>query len=313
MHPLVAKLRERIFEKIPESAIKPEHTEEGHFYRRSYGALFPSVTGKLQVLKDESLINYKANRVAEYIFANFSKMNEGNLMEHLNTAKEVAGNNMKDAGEVGTRIHSYREKYFNAWIESGVRPEHAIDFIDPADVDPRAISGMRGIEKFCIDTGYIPVVSELLVYDDEFMVAGTLDDIGLIPTVIHEGNPSCRHDFMVRMNSVTSKEMCILCGRKTLFDLVLPDLKTSNQFKDHYFFQVAMYYWMFKTLTKLKVKRAFILKVSKEDGTWKIEELRELNQLIKFAKSMIRVSEALTFIKKLRKDNQKIVGEEMEL
>ena len=68
-----------------------------------------------------------------------------------------------------------------------------------------------------------------------------------------------------------------------------------------------MYYMMFKKLTGLRPKRCFILKVSKEDGTYKIEELFMINRLVAYAKSMLKVNEALDFIRGLRKDNQKVV------
>ena len=91
------------------------------------------------------------------------------------------------------------------------------------------------------------------------------------------------------------------------------DIKTSNQFKDHYFFQVALYYTMFYKLTGLRPKRAFILKLSKENGTYKLEDLKRPSTLSSYARSMIRTDTGIKYIRSLRKDNQKSVGELIQI
>lgn len=278
------KIRERINEVLPEGRVIPRHTEDGHFYEINDGKfevnpVYPSATGKLQILKDESIINYKMNRALEYVFANYKHFDDNNVMDHLDKAAKVSADNLADAGDIGTRIHDYRELVFKEWIKTGNRPEDFVSFIPKEEYDIRAVSGMRALQKFCQEKDYIPVACELLVYNHEHKVAGTLDDLGLMKN-----------------------------GNK--WELVLLDLKTSNQFKNHYFFQVALYWWMFWRLMgkEWKPQRCFILKVSKEDGSYKIEDLKRPAKLSEYTRAMLKTNEGIDFIKKLRKDNQKLVG-----
>jgi len=309
-----ASIREIIEQKIPDGAVIPRHTDREHLYEivPAGGKIYKSVTTRLQVLKDESLLNYKMNRALDYIFAHYSKFTDANIMEHIDNASKVSGGILNDAGDIGRRIHEYREAYFEAWIHEGKRPNSALAFIPAVEVDPRATSGMRALEKFVDENDYIPVAVEKKVYSMPERgkngwnpeVAGTLDDIGLMRKSIRSGDPACLHETMADAKGIYR---CLKCELKYTYELVLMDLKTSNQFKDHYFFQVAMYYWMFVRLTGLKPKRCFILKVSKEDGSYKIEELFQIAKLVRYAKHMLRTNEALDFIRSVRKDNQKNV------
>lgn len=306
----------------------PAHTENEHFYKVSDSreATYPSVTGRLQILKDESLINYKMNRALEYVFAKFSQLTPDNLMEHLDEAAKVSGGILKDAGDIGTRIHNARERYFTAWIKTGVRPANILDFEDPQDgmpyiKDVRLTSGLNAIEKFVTDTEYVPVATELLLFNHDLKVGGTLDDLGVMWWPKDKGNPHCKHEGSLMTHYKTRKgqdepqmlRSCLVCGYRAVRAFVLMDIKTSNQFKDHYFFQVAIYYWMFYKLTGIRPQYCFILKASKDDGRYKIEDLKRPAALAAYARSMLRTHEGMDFIKKLRKDNQKVVAEVMEL
>lgn len=317
-------IRELIAKKIPGGTVVPRHTSKGHFYEVvPVGKTFPSVTAKLQVLKDEGLINYKMNRAVEYCFAHYKEFNDDNITEHLDRATRVSQDILEDAGDIGTRIHGYREDYFNAWIASGVRPAETRSFIPNTETDQRATSAMRALQKFVLENDYVPVLSELLVYDVDLALAGTLDDLGIMRKVLREGKQGCEHDTSLYdvsarggvpdKETVGAKYRCWKCDYKYTYEYVLLDIKTSNQFKNHYFFQVAIYYMMVSKLTGLKPTRCFILKLSKEDGTYKIEELYELGKLVRYAKHMLKTNEAIDFITSLRKDNQKVVGKEIIL
>lgn len=303
---IAAKLREQIFNALPAGSVIPRHTDTGHFYEvPRIGKTYGSVTGKLAVLKDEGLMNYKMNRAIDYVFGNFKKFNDDNILEHLEEASKASGKILVDAGDIGTDIHEYRERYYSDWIRTGVRPPDIQTYITPGKHDIRAVSALAALEKFVIDNHYVPIVTELLVYDEEFALAGTLDDIGLMREEIVPPKPDCDHSLI--FNPKTMIGHCLKCEYKYKMILVLKDLKTSNQFKDHYFFQVALYYRMFKKLTGLKPKKSFILKISKTDRTYKIEELYNINRLVQYSKHMLKTNEALDYIKGLRKDNQKVV------
>jgi hypothetical protein len=297
--------RQIILDKIPEGSVQTRHTDEGHYYEIvPVGKTFRSVTGKLQILKDESLINYKANRALDYIFANYKSFTDENIMQHIDEASKVSGGILKDASTTGTSIHDCRQDYFNDWIKNDKKPDDILKYIPEWQVDVRVVSGLRALDKFITEKDYIPIVCEQYVYDDKFEVAGTLDDVGLMRVPKREGSPECQHEMFVDKKFV---HRCLKCELKYRYELVLLDLKSSNQFKDHYFFQVSMYHMMFKKLTGLKPKRCLILKVSKEDGTYKIEELRNIGKLTRYAINMLKTNEALDFIRSIRKDNQKKV------
>jgi hypothetical protein len=311
----IKKIREQISRRLPEGRVVPRHTKEGHFYEVLDGDLnispppiYPSVTGKLQILKDEGLMNYKMNQAIKYVFAHYSSFNDSNVMEHLDAASRVSQDILEDAGDIGTRVHNIRQTIFEQWIKTGKKPTNYPSFIPEVEYDIRAVSALRALEQFVNDYDYRPVATEMLVYNHEYEVAGTLDDIGLIKQVLNEGDPKCGHQHRV-WNPKTGKWTCMACGYQYRDQLILLDLKTSNQFKDHYFFQVAMYWWMFWHLMGIdfKPEKCFILKVSKEDGRYKIEDLKMPARLAGYAKHMLRTKEGMEFIRELRKDNQRNV------
>lgn len=312
------QLRARIALAIPEGAVVAEHTKGGHFYRimmpdedGTAGQVYPSVTGKIQIIKDEGLINYKKNRVIDYVFSNYKKFTDQNIMEHLALAERVPEDILSDAGDIGNDIHEVRENIFRDVI-TGKNQFQGMDFlsyIPPEKEDVRIKSAIRALSAFVKDYEYVPVATELFVFSHKLKVAGTLDDIGLITKVIRSGNPDCQHEMIAKQRDV----VCLKCGLKKRTFFCLLDVKTSNQFKDHYFFQVALYYQMFYALTDLRPEICFILKLSKENGTYKIEEMRQISKLSAYARHMIQTDNGIKFIRKIRKDNQKIVGEKIEL
>ncbi len=314
-------IRNKIALAIPEGSVIAEHTKDGHFYRimtpDAKGVtdnVYPSVTGKLQIIKDESLINYKKNQVIQYVFKNYAKFTDANIMEHLALAERVPEDILADAGDIGTEIHDCREEIFKHWIATGVRPEDFTAFIKPEQIDIRMRSAIRALQKFCVEHAYVPVATELFVYSHKLRVAGTLDDLGLMRRVVDKGDPACKHETMMVARKVgVDRSVCVKCDYKERFDFVLMDLKTSNAFKDHYFFQVALYYWMLCELIGIRPDRCFILKVSKEDGTYKIEDLKRPAMLASYSRSMIRTHNGIMYIRGIRRDNQKIVAEKIEL
>lgn len=347
-----SEIQKRIDEVLPKGRVIPRHDERGHFYEVDHAAespafmrpyaegytrdpakvemgikaleagtkvnpVYPSVTGKLQILKDEGLINYKMNQSLQYVFAHFKEFTDANIMEQIDIASRVSQDILTDAGDVGTRVHDYREEIFAQWIRTGVMPEDFLSFIKPEDTDVRVISCLRALRKFVDECGYVPVACELLVFSDDLKTAGTLDDLGLMRKVITSGSGNCDHLMpnLFDKNSYTNfvvhpengKHTCVRCGFQFRYQFVLADMKTSNQFKDHYFFQVALYWWMFHRLTGLKPEQCYIVKLSKEDGRYKLENLKMPGKLAQFARYMLKTNEGMDFIKSLRKDNQRNV------
>ncbi len=315
----IQEIRERIALALPEGKVVPRHTAAGHFYQvvhdihvgitgmETIGPIYPSVTGKLQILKDESLINYKKNQVIQYFFRNFGKITQENLMEHLALAERVPEDVLMDASDIGTQIHDTRELIFSDWIKNGRRTKDSFtDWIDPAMPDIRLKSAIRALERFCNDYEYRPIATELYVYSHALKVAGTLDDLGMIRRLVRSGSDNhCLHEIV--------GNTCMMCGAKWKDVFVLLDIKSSNALKMSYWYQVSLYYEMFKKLVGVRPEMCFILKLSKEDGCYKIEEIRNLPKMVAYAKHMLKTHEGIEFVKEGRKDNQKIVSEKIEL
>lgn len=263
-------------ERLPEGRIVPAHTEKGHFYKDMFASAqpMPSVTGKLQVIKDESLINYKMNRAIDYVFAHWKEFTEANVMEHLDNASKESSGILKDAGDVGTEVHDIRQQYFTEWIKTGARPQR-IALLDTI-FDSRIVSALRALDKFCTDYEYVPIKTEMYVAWARYQVGGTLDDLGFLTV-----------------------------NGKRYFTLM--DLKTSNQLKDTYFFQVVLYYLMLQVLTGLRPQKLITVRLSKTNGTYDIEEIFNPDLLSKYAINLLKLVEGLEIVKGMRKDNQKNV------
>jgi len=220
------------------------------------------------------------------------------VMDVLYAAKKAPRGVLMDAADIGTQIHDRREKYFQDWIDAGSPPLIQQYFSTDKD-DPRLVSAMLALGKFLDESQYIPIRTEVLVYSDKYKLAGQLDDLGMINTVVRKGDPDCVHnEWFSGMETRCDK---VGCGRKRRWEFCLTDLKSSNQFKDSYYLQVALYGMMFTQLTGLKPDRNFILKVSKTDGQYKTEELRYMNQLVANAKRVVVAAQAAQKVKELRK------------
>lgn len=316
------QIRTQINKAMPEGSVIAVHNEKGHFYKimtpdenGAVGNVYSSVTSKLQILKDESLINYKMNQAIQYVFRKYKEFNDSNIMEHLDIAARTSVDILTDAGDIGNEIHEARERYFKDWIKTGVRPADILNYIPSDNPDIRMKSALRALQTFVLAHSYVPIMTELFVYSHKLKVGGTLDDLGLMRKVVREGDPNCVHNtkFSDVGNSFLVGNHCVKCDYKFRTQFVLMDIKTSNQFKDHYFFQVALYNFMFYRLTGLRPQRCFILKLSKEDGTYKLEDLVRPSTLGAYARSMIRTHNGIQYIRELRKDNQKVVGEMLQI
>lgn len=248
----------------------PEHTDKGHFYRHvKTDIVFKSVTAKLQILKDQGLRNWYMNRALDYMKSQLEakeRWTPAEIDALIIEAKEAPVIEFRDAGDIGTKIHNMREILFNTFIEEG--KWGAGDYVGEGSLDTRLLSGRRAVMNFVKEQGYIPLACELLVFDFGMNVAGTLDDVGLMP------------------------------NKDGSYDLVIMDLKTSNiGDKDSYYYQVAMYAYMFRKLTGLRAKRTFILHVSKTNGSYKMIPINNVPQLVKEARYILKINDALDRLK----------------
>lgn len=249
--------------------IQPDHDEEGHFYTYQ-GKRYPSVTGRLKILKDASLGNWKMNRALDYIFQHFPEITNENLMEHLELAKLLPQMEFETAGSIGTAVHDWRERWMYDLINNGF-DRSTVPAYDPL-ADPQVVSGCRAFQKFMAETDYVPIACELNLADEKLETGGSADDIGIMNGKV---------GFM--------------------------DVKTSNiGDKDSYFYQVALYVYMFEKLYGIRTYWHKILHLSKTDGTYKLIDIPDIRKRIKEAKHIIAVDKMLQELK-VEKKKQPIV------
>ena len=305
---IVEKYRKIILDAIPEGTVIPRHDESGHkYYIPSIDKTLRSVTEKLAIIKDPSLMNWKMNKALDYISRNWRNINEQTIMDIIDAAAKAPVEEFEDAGDVGRDIHSYREAYFKEWILTGNRPVNALDFIPKDERDIRVVSAIRALEKFCIKENYIPLATELYVYSEKYNIAGTLDDIGIMLKISRKPNiENCTEKHLSHYPKL-GHFSCSKCGIMYKVQLVLSDLKTSNQIKTSFAYQIALYYGMFKELTGLTPKRNFVLKLSKIDGTYLIQDIFQINKILSYAKAVLKVNEGENFVKKIFERNTLIL------
>jgi len=214
--------------------------------------------------------NWKLARAMDYIFQHFPEINNENILEYLDKAKKAPQLEFENAGNIGREVHGWREEWFGRIIKGDERDSRLI-----SSSSPPVISCCRAIQKFVSDYDYHPIACELYLADHKFKLGGTLDDIGFVGG-----------------------------------ELSLVDLKTSNiGDKNSYFHQVALYYLMFWRLYKIRIKKFYILHVSKTDGTYNLIEIKNMPQLIKEAKLVLKLSDALDRLTESKKKERVVYGQ----
>lgn len=263
----VRKLRERIRARTKELNILPDHDENSHYYI-SDGMRYPSVSKRLELLKDASLANWKVNRVVDQILREYGTLRaicaDGDaivLQEFLERCKLAPQIEFKNAGSIGTQIHNWREQRFTAIINNHTETQL------PTNTLPEIVSGCRAVNKFLQETHYIPLATEIPLIDHEIETGGSGDDIG------------------------------ILNGEVTFLDLKSSNIGNKNS----YFYQVALYVYMFEKLYKIKTTSHKILHVSKTDGTYNIINIPDIRKRIKEAKQIVKVDQFLDKLKEEKK------------
>jgi len=265
----IERLRAKIKARSLELNIQPDHDETGHWYGFN-GKKYPSVTGRLKILKDEALFNWKMNIAVNSIQSKW-KPNQAysqDLIDAIITeAKALPTITFESAGDVGRQVHDWREIWFQRLIDDN---PIVTGFDNKEGDDGAVISARRGLKKFMSDTQYQPLATELYVADPKLGIGGTLDDIGLLND-----------------------------------KLVLIDLKTSNiGDKESYYAQVCLYLAMFKKLYRLYPKGVYILHLSKENGTYDLIPLHERCNIAKttrWAKQVVKVSQGLEELRESKK------------
>jgi len=114
----IEEIRSLISEKVPEGLIVPAHTDKGHFYLHiPSGKLFASVTTQMQGVVSSPNLQIWASKLAvenivEKLKSNHNLLDDENALELLKTeAVKVHKDTFEEAGDLGTIIHNWLEKY----------------------------------------------------------------------------------------------------------------------------------------------------------------------------------------------------------
>lgn len=261
----VSALRQRIYQRTLALGIIPVYDERGHHYKFPDSTEYRSVTSKLQVIKDEGLMNWKMNRalghIRKYWLPN-QPLQQLEIDTIITDARNVPQQEFQGAGDIGSTVHNWREKWFGPWISRFLTVPPPIQ-----DTRPAVLSAIQGIRQAVQDHKVQPLACELALADRTLQVGGMLDDLWFVGGQIW-----------------------------------LVDLKTSNiGNKNSYYMQVAAYWYMFRKLYKIKVDRLFILHVSKEvHGKYDLIELKHPNEYWQMAKTAFKLSDDLLYLEELK-------------
>jgi hypothetical protein len=260
-------LRNKILERAPQDRLQLIPGDSHVYLDPQTGAHFVSVTTRLHVLDNPEFRNWRLNRGLEYIYEHAHEITPENKNDIFRQAREYPETLFKEAGDRGGSVHDYIDRYFQAWITTGQRP-NILDLCRE-DQDYATWSALRSAETWCIQTGFTPLVSELRVWSEKYQVAGTIDAIGVI-------------------------------DNKT----VLCDWKTSTQLRTCYHLQVGAYWGMFKELCRITPVRSIIVKLDKEHGIPKVEEVVDLPKRYRSFRDVCRIYDSINEINQLRKSKK---------
>jgi len=260
-------IRKKIRELIPKDMIVAEHTKWAHFYRyKPRDELYISVTQPLNIISSPHLKKWAANQATEYI-AKFVDRGAPITPEVLKRATLVHDETFKDAGDIGTKGHEVIEDYLNEWIEKRERPLDITPFIEAyikkkdIESDPRLYAIAYSAQRFFAEHPEItPIWSELLVAVPSVKVGGTLDFLCLIDN-----------------------------------KLAVIDFKTSNSIdKDTYAMQVAAYSKGFTSLTGMKPKIHWILRLDKTKAAYELRVIPSVTKAFAGYRKTLALSRWLT-------------------
>ena len=273
----IQRLRDKIKARTKVLGIEPDHDDTGHYYKFN-GVRYPSVTGKLSIIKDEGLMNWKMNRALEYV----SNNQHLPVSEMIAQAKLAPVQEFTEAGSIGSAVHQWREEWFRRWIDDGMNVAETLSIENPA-----IKASCSAIIKCINNLQAKPLACELYLADERLGIGGTMDDLWMVPTKEIYTNPGNPLDG----------------GYKNKYETWLVDLKTSNiGDKSSYLLQTALYWHMFKKLYKIKVDKVYILHTSKKiHGEYKLIEVKHPKRYLQMAKNVIKLHDDLEEIKELKK------------
>ena len=209
------------------------YDEPTHTYKVG-GKKVPSVTGiTSKGLIKEGLTNWKvsfplgqAKREINQMLKDEKPLDKFSLEKIFADAQGATDKIMKEAGQVGSVVHSLVEDY--------LKGEKI-----PDQVDKRVVNCWNLFLAWWEQQEYDPIHIEKKLYSKKHNYAGTLDLI------------------------VEDKEK----------NLVLIDIKTSNQISFDYLLQLNAYRFAYEEETNQKISKSFVVRLPKKDSEVEIKEI----------------------------------------
>lgn len=262
--------------------VVPEHTQYEHFYRdTSDGSLYPSVTGALQIINKPYLKQWAANRAVEHMqqwAKNMETINRLDMYTELEVAKKAHLVKLETASLWGQDGHDVVDKYVNMWIRNSQQPDISILTLADNDISNEGKCAALGAEKFFNGHTLFPIASEKKIISKKHRIGGTLDSLWLLGEVYKDrkGSGDCKHQWLEK---AIDKIHCSQCGREEKLQIVLLDIKTSNQLDWSYALQVSCYgYGMLKEMCGIKPKVNWILQLDKNKPSHTVAVIDEPNK-----------------------------------
>lgn len=246
IHKKISQLQQIIQTIIPQTQLQI-NPDTNTYINTVNGVEYTRVTQTLSVINNPIYQSWRMNRALDYLYEH---QNEPIKEELYKKAKEFPEELFKQAGERGNKIHALIDKFLREIIGNTISIKSPLALVDgtigPPEKDFAVWSALRSFDTWQKETKFEPIASELRVWSDKYHIAGTIDAMGLIND-----------------------------------ELTLCDWKTSNQFRDDYFLQVAAYWGMFVGLTRYRPKKCIIVKLDKEQGIPKTEVVLNPRQIFK--------------------------------
>lgn len=244
----IVNLRKKIAKKLPQTRLQLLDGPSHIYLDNVTGSRYISATTRMSFINNEHNNEWRVTRALEHAY----DIRNQNISEKefITQSKAHASSVFQGAGSIGTTIHQVIDDYLSERIRSGgvdllAQPANVLGYVDGTvgekQADYRVWSAIRGFQDFEEEYRYIPLASEIKVWNEKYKIAGTIDGVGLIA---HRDFGSC---------------------------IAILDWKTSNQFQATYSWQTAIYWYMFWKLTGIKPERVMIVKLDKEKGMYKAE------------------------------------------
>ena len=162
-----------------------------------------------------------------------------------NLGTELSEQISEETAEIGKQIHSYV-----AGLIKGI-PIGKLEWMQLSD---EIKNGIKAYERFRLQTGFVGIQTEEMVYSLKYKYAGTLDAIGKF-------------------------------GK----DKVLIDFKTGERFYPSMFAQVVAYYKAHYEMKHIRIKELLVVNLNRNTGVPDIHQVKDIQPYWNYFKACLRL------------------------